>query len=159
LLGLPHLRMAGWGCIYSPQTNCSRWRKAAALCGTPDSPVVHRTAHCSMSGAPSCCPVWLLSEQVTVGAAGFPHRTVRCASLRVPPGTSRWAAVPKCTGQSGVWAPDSPVCHRTVRCSTHRQSAGNTLWLLLDLFNVFFWGVAFLNSLVQVVLASCELQT
>jgi len=39
LLGLPHLRMAGWGCIYSPQHNCSRWRKAAALYGTPDSPV------------------------------------------------------------------------------------------------------------------------
>jgi hypothetical protein len=29
----------------------------------------------------------------------------------------------------------------------------------LDLFNAFFWGVAFLNSLVQVNLASCELQT
>jgi hypothetical protein len=56
LLGLPHLEMAGWGCIYSPQHNCSRWRKAAALCGTPDSPVVHQTAHCSVSGAPSRCP-------------------------------------------------------------------------------------------------------
>jgi hypothetical protein len=27
------------------------------LCGTPDSLVVHRTAHCSLSGAPSRCPV------------------------------------------------------------------------------------------------------
>jgi hypothetical protein len=65
------------------------------------------------------CPVRLvvaLSEQVTVGAAGFPHRTVRWSSLRVPPGTSRWAAVPWCTGQSGVWAPDSLVLHaQTVR--------------------------------------------
>jgi hypothetical protein len=58
-----------------------------------------------------------------------------------------------------VWAPDSPVCHRTVRCSTHRHSAGSTLGLFLDLFKVFFWGVAFPNSLVQVDLASCELQT
>jgi hypothetical protein len=38
-LGLPHLEMAGWGGIYRPQHNSSRWRKAVALCGTPDSPV------------------------------------------------------------------------------------------------------------------------
>jgi hypothetical protein len=25
--------------------------------GAPDSPVVHRTAHCSLFGAPSRCPV------------------------------------------------------------------------------------------------------
>jgi hypothetical protein len=109
-LGLPPLEMAGWGCIYSPQHKYSRWRKAAAFCGTPDSSVVHRTAHCSLSGAPSRCP-----EQVIVGAAGFPHRTVRSShrtvrwsSLRVPPGTSRWTMVPWCTEQSSVWAPDSP---------------------------------------------------
>jgi hypothetical protein len=129
-LGLPHLEMAGWGCIYSPQHKCSRWRKAAAFCVTPDSPVVHRTAHCSMSGAPSRCPVragdrW--RRRLSTPDSPVCHRTVRWSSLRVPPGTSRWAAVPWCTGQSGVWAPDSPVCgHRTVRCSTHRQSAGNT---------------------------------
>jgi hypothetical protein len=28
LLGLPHLEMAGWGCIYSPQHKISHWRKA-----------------------------------------------------------------------------------------------------------------------------------
>jgi hypothetical protein len=63
-----------------------------------------------------------LSEQVTVGAAGFPHRTVRSSHrtvrwsfLWVPPGTSRWAAVPWCTVQSGV-PPDSPMLHaQTVR--------------------------------------------
>ena len=127
LLGLPHLRMAGWGCIYSPQHNCSRWRKAAALCGTPDSPVCtgQRTV---------ACPVRLAVACPTPVRAGDRWRR----RLRVPPGTSRWAAVPRCTGQSGVWAPDSPVCHRTVRCSTHRQSAGSTLGLFLDLFNVFF---------------------
>jgi hypothetical protein len=49
-LGLPHMEMAGWGLPH-------RWRKAAAFCITPDSPVVHRTAHCSLSGAPSRCPI------------------------------------------------------------------------------------------------------
>ena len=139
--GLPHLEMAGWGCIYSPQNKSSRWRKAMLS-------VVHRTVWWCTRQRTVACPVRLavaLSEQVTVGAAGFPHqivrsshRTVQWSSLRVPPGTSRSAAVPWCTGQSGVWAPDSTVCHRTVRCSTHRQSAGSTLGLFLDLFNVFF---------------------
>jgi hypothetical protein len=63
-----------------------------------------------------------LSEQVTVGAAGFPHRTVRTShrtvrwsSLQVPPRTSHWAAVPWCTRQSRVPS-DSPVLHaQTIR--------------------------------------------
>jgi hypothetical protein len=144
LLGLSHLRMPGWGCIYSPQHNSSRWRKAAALCGTPDSPVVHRTAYCLLSGAPSRCSDragdrW--RRRLSHRTVRTSHRTVRWSSLRVPPGTSRWSYGSWCTGQSGVWAPDSPVCHRTVRCASHRQSAGNTssfLGLLLDLLNVFF---------------------
>jgi hypothetical protein len=37
LLGLPNLEMACWGGIYRPQHNSSRWRKAAAFYGTPDS--------------------------------------------------------------------------------------------------------------------------
>jgi hypothetical protein len=84
------------GCIYSPQHKSSRWRKADAFCGTPDSPVVHQTAHCSMSGAPSRCPV---------RAGDRWHRR-----LSTPDYPVRWAAVPWCTGQSGVWAPNSPVC-------------------------------------------------
>jgi hypothetical protein len=100
-LGLPHLEMAGWGCIYSPQHKYSYRRKAAAFCVTPHSLVVHRTTHCSLSGAPSRCPV----------RAG-----------------DRW--------RRRLFTPFTP-----------------------DLLNVFFWGVAFLNSLVQVNLASCELQT
>jgi hypothetical protein len=128
LLGLSHLRMAGWGCIYSPQHNYSRWRKAAALCGTPDSPVctgqsgVHRTVRWCTGQRTVACPVRLAVACLPPVRAGDRWRR----RLRVPPGTSRWAAVPRCTGQSGVWAPDSPVCHRTVRCSTHRQSAGST---------------------------------
>jgi hypothetical protein len=129
LLGLPHLEMAGWGCIYSPQHNRAVGEKFLFS-------AAHRTVRWCTGQRTVACPVRLavaLSEQVTVGAAGFPHRTVRpshrtvrWSSLRVPPGTSRWAVVPWCTGQSGVWAPDSPVCHRTVRCSTHRQSTSST---------------------------------
>jgi hypothetical protein len=61
-------------------------------------------------------------------------------------------------------APDSPAC------GTGQSACGNTVlhfldfaWYFLifscDLHNVFFWGVDFLNALVQVTLASCELQT
>jgi hypothetical protein len=97
----------------------------------------HRTVRWCTGQHTVACPVRLsvaLSEQVTVSAAGFPHQTVRWSFLRVPPGTSRWAGVPWCTGQSSVWAPDSPVCHRTVQCASHRQSAATHLdfsWMLL----------------------------
>jgi hypothetical protein len=87
------------------------------------------------------CPVRLvvaLSEQVTVGAAGFPHRTVWCShrtvrwsSLRVPPGTSHWAEVPWCTGQSGVWAPDSPVLHAQTVRRQHTSSFLDFSWIFL----------------------------
>jgi hypothetical protein len=61
------------GCIYSPQLKASCWRKATALCGTPNSPVVHLTVHCSLSGAPSR---W----SDTTGdrwRVGFLHQTLR----------------------------------------------------------------------------------
>jgi hypothetical protein len=152
LLGLPHLEMAGWGVFIAPNTKVAVGGKLLLSTVTPDSPVVHRTIQWCTGQRTVPCPVRLavgMSEQVTVGAQTFSHRTVRSShrtvrwsSLRVPPGTSRWAVVPWCTGQSGVWAPDSPACgHRTVRCSTHRQSAGNTssfLRLFFYLLNVFF---------------------
>jgi hypothetical protein len=86
----------------------------------------HRTVWWCTGQRTVACPVRLaiaLSEQVTVGAAGFSHRTVWCShrtvrwsSLRVPPGTSRGLEFPG--------APDSTACgHRTVRCASHRQSA------------------------------------
>jgi hypothetical protein len=93
-LGLPHLEMAGWGCIYSPNTNRAVGEKLLLL-------AAHRTVRWCTGQRTVACPVRLavaLSEQVTIGAAGFPHRIVRWSSLRVPPGTSRWAAVPWCTG-------------------------------------------------------------
>jgi hypothetical protein len=64
----------------------------------------HRTVRWCTGQRTVACLVRLviaLSEQVTVGAVGFSHRTVWCSqrtvrwsSLRVPPGTSRWAEVP-----------------------------------------------------------------
>jgi hypothetical protein len=136
LLGLPHLRMTGWECIYSPQHNCSCWRKVAVLCGTSDSPVVHRTTHCSLSGAPSRCNVrypvragdrW--RHRLSTPDSPVCHRTVRWSSLRVPPGTSCWAAVPWCTGQSSVWAPDSPQ-------AAHASFLGLFLIFLMSSFEV-----------------------
>jgi hypothetical protein len=128
-LGLPHLEMAGWAVFIAPNTNRAVGEKLLLY-------AAHRTVRWCTGQRTVACPVRLavtLSRQVTVGVAGFSHwtfrtshRIVRWSSLRVPPGTSRWAAVLWCTGQSGVWAPDSPVCHRTVRCSTRRQSAGST---------------------------------
>jgi hypothetical protein len=57
---------------------------------------------------------------------------------------------------------DSPACG-TGRCSQPDSLPVATLplffWTSLDLQNVFFLGIAFLNVLVQVTLASCELQT
>jgi hypothetical protein len=101
--------------------------------------VSHRTVRWCAGQRTVAFPVRLvvaLSEQVTVGAAGFPHRTVQWSSLWVPPGTSHWAAVPWCTGQSGVWAPDSPVLHaQTVR----RQHTWTFLGsLLMSSFEVLF---------------------
>jgi hypothetical protein len=141
LLGSHTWKWAVGGVFIAPNTNRAVGEKLLFS-------AAHRTVWWCTGQRTVAYPVSLavaLSEQVTIGAAGFSHRTVRSShrtvqwsSLRMPPGTSRWAAVPWCTGQSGVWAPDSPLCHRTVWCSTHRQSAGSTLGLFLDLFNVFF---------------------
>jgi hypothetical protein len=147
LLGLPHLEMAGWGCIYSPQYKTSHWRKAVAFCGTPDSPVVGT----GQSGAPIRCPLAVGSIKWPLGCqpdGPVSHRTVR-ASSTMPPGTSRWAIVPWCTGQS--------PCGNTIL--RFLEFAWYFLIFSCDIHNVFFWGVAFLNALVQVTLASCELQT
>jgi hypothetical protein len=61
------------GDIYRPQLNSSRWTKAAALCGTSDSPVVHWTVHCSLSGASNR---WFDTANDR-WRASFLHRTLR----------------------------------------------------------------------------------
>jgi hypothetical protein len=151
-LGLPHMEMAGCECIYSPQHKTIRWRKAAALCGAPDSPV-------PLFGAPSrwiCQRRWPLACRLFApdspdftpdSPVVFPPRCHLELAIRATvPGAPNSLACG--TEQSGA-----PV--RTVRLWQHFFSS----WTLLDLLNVFFWGVAFLNALVQVTLASCELQT
>ena len=40
-----------------PNSNIAVGEKLLLLYGAPDSPVVHRTEHCSLSGASSRCPV------------------------------------------------------------------------------------------------------
>jgi hypothetical protein len=114
LLALPHLGMAGWGCIYRPQHKTSRWRKV--VLSTAHWTVRWCTGQCTVH-----CPVRLvvgLTPQTTVGAQAFYTGHSRCHTGQsggllstVPPGTSRWATVPGAldnpacgTGQSG--APD-----------------------------------------------------
>jgi hypothetical protein len=77
-----------------------------------------------------------LTPQATVGVQAFytVHsglHTEQSGGLlsTVPPGTSRWATVPGCTGQSGVW-------HRIVRCS-RPDSLHATLPLFLGLHLIF----------------------
>jgi hypothetical protein len=141
LLGLPHLRMAGWGCIFGPNTIVAVGEKLQFS-------AAHRTVRWCTGQRTVACPVRLvvalsgtLSEQVTVGAAGFPHRIVRCATGQSGGLLSR-CHLELAVGLRFPGAPDSPACgHRTVRCSTHRQSAGSTRllsWTFLDLLNVFF---------------------
>jgi hypothetical protein len=93
----------------------------------------HRTVRWCTGQRTVACPVRLavalsgtLSEQVTVGATGFPHRTVRCATEQsggLLSGFHLELAV-------GLWfpsAPDSSVCgHRTVRCATGQSGAPRT---------------------------------
>jgi hypothetical protein len=38
------------GGIYSPNQHSSRWLTSLSM-GTPDSPMAHRTQHCSLFGA------------------------------------------------------------------------------------------------------------
>jgi hypothetical protein len=47
---LDGLNGGGWGGIYSPNHYSSRWLNSLSM-GTSDSPVVHRTQPCSLSGA------------------------------------------------------------------------------------------------------------
>jgi hypothetical protein len=73
-LGLPHLEMAGWGGVFiAPNTNRAVGEKLLLS-------AAQRTVRWCTGQRTVACPVRLavaLSEQVTVGAAGFLHWTVR----------------------------------------------------------------------------------
>jgi hypothetical protein len=79
------------GGIYSSNHYCSHWLTALSM-GTPDTPVVHRTQHCSLSGA--CHVSWPL------GFGAVDHWILLYF----------W-----CTGQSSG-TPDSPVWSDVADC-------------------------------------------
>jgi hypothetical protein len=120
------------GVYLYPQHKTSRWRK-----------VVLSVAHQIVRWCTGLCtahyPVRLavgLTPQATVGAHAFytGHsglHTGQSGGLlsTVPPGTSRWATVPWCTGQFGMW-------HQTDRCS-RPDSLQATLPLFLGLYLIF----------------------
>jgi hypothetical protein len=105
LLGLPHLEMASWWCIYSPQHKTSRWRKNVLS-------AAHRTIRWCTGQCTVHCSVRLavgLTMQPTIGVHTFYTGHSDGLLSTVLPRTSCWATVPWCTGQSG--APDQTV-HR-----------------------------------------------
>jgi hypothetical protein len=124
-LGLLHLGMAGWGCIYSPQHKSSRWRKVVLS-------AAHRTVRWCTGQCTVQCPVRLvigLTLQPTVGMQAFYTGHLGCHTGQsggllstVPPETSRWGY---CS-----------LVHRTVQCS-RLDSPQATLPLFLGLHLIF----------------------
>jgi hypothetical protein len=145
LLGLPHLGMAGWGGIYRPQHKTSHWRKAAALCGTPDSPVGSPDSPVPLSGAHSRW-VWHCrwplalqafssdSSDVTLDS---PMSSLHQCHLVLAVGL----LFPWCTGQSGALS-------RTVRQWQHLSLFLGLCLILIDLL------VIFIMSSFEVLLSS-----
>jgi hypothetical protein len=92
LLGLSHLEMVSWGCIYSPQHKTSRWRKVVLF-------AIHQTVWWCTGQCTVDCAVRLavgLTLQPTVGAQDFYTGHFGCHTEQsggllsiVPPGTSR----------------------------------------------------------------------
>jgi hypothetical protein len=120
LLGIPHLGMAGWGCIYSPHLHkSSRWRKDVLS-------TAHRTVRwCTRQCTVHClvCIAVGLTLQPSVGMEAFYTGHSRCYTGQsggllstVPPGTCRWGYCSLLHRQSGG-ALDSSLCHRAVWCS------------------------------------------
>jgi hypothetical protein len=115
LLGLPHLRMAGWGVFIAPNTIVAVGEKLLLS-------AAHRTIRWCTGQRTVAFPVRLavallgtLLEQVTVGAVGFPHRTVRCATGQSG-GLLSGCHLELAVGLRFPGAPDSPVLHtQTVR--------------------------------------------
>jgi hypothetical protein len=141
-----HTRKWPVGVVFiAPNTNRAVGEKLLLLSGTPDNLVVHRTAHCSMSGAPSRCLVragdrWR-RRLFTPDSPDFTPDSPVVFSAR--------CHLELAVGLGFPGAPDSPACgHQTVRCATRQSGAPHTdspqathafiLGLFLDLLNVFF---------------------
>jgi hypothetical protein len=145
LLGLPHLEMAGWGGIYMPQHNSSRWRKVAAFCGTPDSPM-------PLSGAPSH---WTWHCRWPLALQAFTPD-----SPRVTP-DSLVASLRKCHHELAVGL-QFPDALDSAACGTGQSGAlsqtvhrSNTILRFLDFAWYFFYLlVIFIMSSFEVLLYS-----
>jgi hypothetical protein len=130
------------GGIYRPQHNSSRLRKAAALCGTPDSPVEAPNSLVPLSGVPSR---WIGHRRCLLALQAFTPDS--------PGGTSDSSvtSLHQCHQELAVGlqfpgAPDSPACgtgqsgvlDRIVRPWQHYSSFLGFCLILVDLHNVFF---------------------
>jgi hypothetical protein len=128
-LGSHTFKWSVGGVYIDPNSYIVVLRKFLALCGTLDSPVVGTDSRCPIRCATSN---WICRLQVIVDAVSFApdslvlHQIIWWVSSIVPPGTSHWATVPWCTGQSAGVAPDSPVL------SAGRSASDNTFLYVLD---------------------------
>jgi hypothetical protein len=111
----------------------------------------HRTVWCPVRCATGC---WI--RHVTVGAVSLAsdspvsHRTVRWLSSTVPPGTSHWATILWCTGQSGGVASDTSVL------SVRQSTGGNTYLMSCTLLDTCWSSfMVFLMSSCEVLLPQC----
>jgi hypothetical protein len=120
------------GGIYRPQHNSSSWRKVAALCGTPDSPMGTPDSPVPLSGVPSHwiwhCR-WPLALQAFTPDSPYVTLDSLVASLHQ-------CHMELAVGLLFLGPPDSPVHHRTVRCAQPDNPSVATLffvsWTLLD---------------------------
>jgi hypothetical protein len=106
------------GGFYSPQPLPSRWLFLLAM-GAPNSPVAHRTLHCSLSGARhvsyplgfGAVDRWcLLSSSDTV------HQCSDSVALTLRGTVHHCSSEQSIIGAQGAVA---PLAHRTVRCTPH----------------------------------------
>jgi hypothetical protein len=149
-----------------PNKKTIRWRKVVALCGTPDSQVGSPDSPVPVSDVPSH---WIWHRRWPLALQAFTPD-----SPDVTP-DSPVASLHQCHLELDVGY--CSLVHQTVQCATEQSDALNLTvcqWqhlslflglclILVDLLVIFimssFWGVAFLNALVQVTLVSYELQT
>jgi hypothetical protein len=132
LLGLSHLGMSGWGVFIAPNTKLAVGEKL--LLSAAHRIVRWCTGQCTVHSLVRLAVGLTPQATVSVQAFYIVHsglHTGQSSGLlsTVPPGTSRWATFPGCTGQSDVW-------HRTVRCS-RPDSLHATLPLFLGLHLIF----------------------
>jgi hypothetical protein len=101
LLGLSHLRMAGWGGIYSPNPQTSRW--------------AHRTVRCTTGQA--LCSVRCTPHQPTVGV---------CSSRPFDPTVTDCSVHTRQSGATAQGRLSTAPLRRLSGCPTGQSSAHRT---------------------------------